>query len=66
MLYISLRIQTWVVKIWESSKQKLFKVVMDRDLSFNEYVSFLCKKAGRKLTVLSRLSNQMSFNKEGF
>ena len=39
---------------------------MDRDLSFNEYVSFLCKKAGRKLTVLSRLSNQMSFNKEGF
>ena len=66
MLYISLRIQTWVVKIWESSKQKLFKVVIDRDLSFNEYVSFLCKKAGRKLSVLSRLSNQMSFNKEDF
>ena len=49
------------VKIWESSKQKLLGVVIDRDLSFNEYVSSLCKKAGRKLSVLSRLSNLMSF-----
>ena len=30
-------------------------------LSFNEYVSSLFKKAGRKLYVLSRLSNLMSF-----
>ena len=49
------------VKIWESSKQKLLGVVIDRDLNFNEYVSSLCKKAGRKLSVLSRLSNLMSF-----
>ena len=49
------------VKIWESSKQKLLGVVIDRDLSFNEYVSSLCKKAGTKLSVLSRLSNLMSF-----
>ena len=49
------------VKIWESSKQKLLGVVIDRDLSFNEYVSSLCKKAVRKLSVLSRLSNLMSF-----
>ena len=49
------------VKIWESSKQKLLGVVIDRDLSFNKYVSSLCKKAGRKLSVLSRLSNLMSF-----
>ena len=25
-------------KIWESSKQKLLGVVIDRDLNFNEYV----------------------------
>ena len=49
------------VKIWESLKQKLLGVVIDRDLGFNEYVSSLCKKAGRKLSVLSRLSNLMSF-----
>ena len=49
------------VKIWESLKQKLLGTVIDRDLSFNEYFSSLCKKAGRKLSVLSRLSNLMSF-----
>ena len=37
---------------------------MDRDLSFNEYVSSLCKKAGRKLSVLSRLSNLMNFQQK--
>ena len=36
-------------------------VVIDRDLTFDEYVSSVCKKAGRKLSVLSRLSNLMSF-----
>ena len=36
---------TGEVKIWESLKQKLLGVVIDRDLSFNEYVSSLslCK-----------------------
>ena len=48
-------------KIWESSKQKLVVVAIDRYLNLNEYVSSLCKKAGRKLYVLSRLSNLMSF-----
>ena len=51
------------VKIWDSSKQTLLGVVIDKDFSFNEYVSSLCKKAGRKLSVLSRLSNLMSFQK---
>ena len=54
------------VKNWESSKQKLLRFVIDRDLNFNEYVSSLCKKAGRKLSVLSRLLKLMSFNKEDF
>ena len=56
---------TWAriaeVKVWDSSKQTLLGVVIDKDFSFNEYVSSLCKKAGRKLSVLSRLSNLMSF-----
>ena len=49
------------VKIWENSKQKLLGVVIDRDLSFNGHVSSLRKKADRKLSVLSRLSNLISF-----
>ena len=47
-------------KIWESNKQKLLGLQIDRNLHFNEYVSLLCKKAGKKLSVLARLSNFMS------
>ena len=54
------------VKIWESLKQKLLEVVIDRDLNFNEYVSYLCKKAGRKRSILSRLLNLMSFQQRKF
>ena len=49
------------VKIWESSKQKLLGAIIDRDLSFNKYISSLCKKSDGKLSILSRLSNLMSF-----
>ena len=47
-------------KIWESPKQKLLVVVIDRDLSFDGYVSSLCRKAGKKLSALARLSHYMS------
>ena len=42
-------------RIWESNKQKLFGVHMDRTLSFDKHVSNVCKKDGRKLSVLARL-----------
>ena len=48
-------------KIWESNKQKLLGLDIDRNLNFNEHVSSLCRKAGNKLSVLARLSNFMSF-----
>ena len=51
-------------KIWESKKQKLLGVVIDRNLNFDEYVFELYKKAGRKLSVLARLSNYISFEKK--
>ena len=50
-------------KIWRSNKQKLLGVAIDRNLNFDEYVFDLYKKAGRKLSVLARLSNDMSFEK---
>ena len=49
--------------IWESNKQKLRGVVIDRNLNFGEYFFDLCKKPGRKLSVLAKLSNNMSFEK---
>ena len=33
--------------IWESNKQKLLGLQVDRNLNFDEYVSSLCKKAGK-------------------
>ena len=47
-------------KIWESPNQKLLGVVIDRDLSFDRYVSSLCRKAGKKLS--AGLSLYMSIN----
>ena len=50
-------------KIWESKKQKLLGVEIDRTLSFDEHIASLCGKAGKKLSVLARLSNFMCTNK---
>ena len=36
--------------------KKLLGVVIDRDIRFNEYVCCLCKKDGRKPSILSKLS----------
>ena len=52
--------QTGDEKIWESNKQKLLDLKTDRNLHFNEYMSLLCKKACKKLSVFARLSNFMS------
>ena len=47
-------------RIWESNKQKLLGVHIDRTLYFDEHVSNSCKKAGRKLSVLARLPSYMT------
>ena len=51
-------------KIWETKKQKLLDVETDRTLSFDEYIASLCRKAGKKLSVLARLSNFICTNKK--
>ena len=51
-------------KIWESKKQKLLGVEIDRTLCFDEYIASLSKKAGKKLSVLARLSNIMCTNRK--
>ena len=49
--------------IWESSKEKLLGVTIDKNLTFNEHVLTLCRKAGRKVTALRRLLKFMPFFK---
>ena len=51
-------------KIWENEKQKLLGIEIGRNLNFDDHVISLCKKAGRKLAVLARLSKFMSFKKK--
>ena len=48
-------------KIWESNKKKLLSLDIDRNLNFNEHISFLFRVAGNKLYVLATLSNFMRF-----
>ena len=52
-------------KNWKNKKFGKVKFVeTDRTLSFDEYIASLCKKAGKKLSVLVRLSNFMYTNKK--
>ena len=47
-------------KIWESRKQKLLEIIIDRNLGFDEYGLNQCKKAARKLSALTRICKFMS------
>ena len=44
-------------QIWESRTVKLLGITIDNELKFDEYISNVCKKAQRKLTVLTRIKN---------
>ena len=46
--------------------EKILGLTIDRNLNFDDHVFSLCKKAGRKLSALSRISNYMSFEKKEF
>ena len=50
-------------EITESKKEKLLGIEIDNELTLNEHVLKLCKKAGKKLNALSRLCKILSFKK---
>ena len=50
--------------IWESRKEKLLGVIVDRDLTFKEHIENLCNKAGAKVTALARLVKIVSREKK--
>ena len=58
--YESMWAQIGKAKIWESKTQQLLGIEIERTLNFDEHVKSLCKKAGRKLSVLSRLPSYMT------
>ena len=50
-------------QIWEFRTVKLLGITIDSELKFDEYISNVCKKAQRKLTVLTRIKKYLDFNK---
>ena len=50
-------------QIWESRTFKLLDITIDNELKFDEYISNVCKKAQRKLTVLTRIKIYRDFKK---
>ena len=44
-------------RIWESEKQKLLDVTIDKHLKFEEHIVKQCKKARQKLSALARVCN---------
>ena len=58
--------QTGDEKIWESNKQKLLDLKIDRNLHFNEYVSLLCKMACKKTLSLQDCQILWALNREEF
>ena len=51
-------------KFWENKKQQVVGVDIDITFIFDEYITFLCKKAGKKWSVLVTLPNFMCTNKK--
>ena len=52
---LSLVINMYQKKCWECDNVKLLGIEIDSNLTFNNYVSSICTKTGRKLTALRRI-----------
>ena len=50
-------------KIWESAKEKLLGITIDRNLNFETHINNICSKANRKLSALGRVSRLMPLKK---
>ena len=64
--YETLWAQIGEARIWESKNEKLLGLTIDTNLNFDDHVFALCKKAGRKLSASSGISDYMSFEKNEF
>ena len=51
------------VNVESSSTEKLLRIQIDSDLNFDEHISSICNKVGKKINVPSHVVNYMSFDK---
>ena len=51
-------------KIWEKNKVKLLGITIDNELKFDEHITNICLKAGRKLSALTRMTKILTFEKK--
>ena len=56
-------VNIWQTKTWESRKQKLLGITIKGNLHFDEYVLNQCKKAARKLSVVTKICQLMSLER---
>ena len=47
----------WQSKVWESEKQKLLGVTIDKHFKFEEHIVKECKKTEQKHSALARVCN---------
>ena len=48
-------------KIYKSNTEKLFGLKFDKKLTFDDHISDICKKAGRKISALARVTRHMTW-----
>ena len=53
-------IDTFIV--WPMNELKLLGVLIDRNLLFSNHISTICKKAGRRVSILMRMRKMISIN----
>lgn len=51
------------IKVWESNSETTLGIEIERNLRFDKHVVELCKRAGRKLSALTRLAKILPFQK---
>ena len=51
-------------KIWEDKEVKLLGINIDNELKFDNHVLDICLKAGRKLSVLTRIVKYLNLKKK--
>ena len=61
--YEHLWVNVGETRIWESEMEKVLGVNIDSKLNFDYHVDTLIKNAGKKVTILARMSNILNFHK---
>ena len=47
--------------VWEENKIKLVGITIDNELKFHSHIFYMCSKAKKKLSVLCKLKNTLTF-----